>query len=453
MPSATAIILAAGEGTRMKSQKPKVLHEVAGRSMLAQVLDAVKRAGLERAAVVVGPDRVDVAEAAEAVFPGVAVAVQAERRGTAHAVLAAREIIAAGDDLIVLYGDTPLLTPSTIKRLAGALAAGGDVVVAGFETAEPTGYGRLIVEGETLVAIVEEKDANEAQRAVRLCNGGMMALSGRHALALLEAIGNANAKGEFYLTDAVGLAHGRGLATRVETIAEEEVLGVNDRVQLAAAEAVVQRRLRERAMRGGATLIAPETVFLSHDTVIGQDVTIEPWCWFGPGVTIADGAVIHGFSHLEGATVGPQATVGPYGRLRPGARLAKKAKVGNFVEVKAADIGEGAKLSHLIYVGDASVGADANLGAGTITCNYDGFVKARTVIGRGAFIGSNTALVAPVTVGDGANVGAGSVITKDVAPDALAVARGRQVEKGGWAKAFRERRAAEKAAGKAAKPK
>src|SRR5689334_12498472 len=271
MPSATAIILAAGEGTRMKSQTPKVLHAVAGRSMLAQVLDAVKGAGLERAAVVVGPDRADVAKAAEAAFPGVAIAVQAERRGTAHAVLAARDVVAGGDDIIVLYGDTPLLTPSTIKRLAGALAAGADVAVAGFETAEPTGYGRLIVEDNALAAIVEEKDATEAQRAVRLCNGGMMALSGRHALALLEAIGNTNAKGEFYLTDAVGLAHGRGLATRVETIAEEEVLGVNDRVQLAAAEAVVQRRLRERAMRGGATLIAPETVFLSHDTVIGQD--------------------------------------------------------------------------------------------------------------------------------------------------------------------------------------
>ncbi|MDQ0468741.1 bifunctional UDP-N-acetylglucosamine diphosphorylase/glucosamine-1-phosphate N-acetyltransferase GlmU [Labrys wisconsinensis] len=441
---AVAVVLAAGEGTRMKSAVPKVLHKVAGRSMLGHVLDAAAQAGIGRAAVVVGPDRADVEAEARTAAPGAAVFVQAERLGTAHAVLAAREAF-GGDDVVVLYGDTPLLSPPTLRRLTDALAEGAAVVVLGFEPAEPTGYGRLIVEGGELVRIVEEKDASPAERSIRLCNGGLMALAGAHARALLEAIGNANAKGEFYLTDAVEIARGRGLTAVAETVAEEEVMGVNDRLQLAAAEAVLQRRLRERAMREGATLVAPETVFLSHDTRIGRDVLIEPWCWFGPGVTVADGAVVHGFSHLEGAHVGPAASVGPYGRLRPGTRLGRKAKVGNFVEVKAADVEEGAKINHLTYIGDARVGANANIGAGTITCNYDGFFKQHTDIGADAFVGSNSALVAPVKIGDGANIGAGSVITKDVEPGALAVARGRQVEIAGWARTFRARRAAEKA--------
>jgi bifunctional UDP-N-acetylglucosamine pyrophosphorylase/glucosamine-1-phosphate N-acetyltransferase len=444
MSQSIAIVLAAGEGTRMKSRRPKVLHEVAGRSMLAHVLAAVAEAGVDQAAVVVGPDRDDVGKAAGALFPGAKIAVQAERRGTAHAVLAAGEMLRSGADVLVLYGDTPLVRPETVAAMRHALADGADVAVLGFEAADPTGYGRLVVEGGELTRIVEDKDATAAERGLRLCNGGLMALSGRYVLELLESVGNDNAKKEFYLTDVVEIARSRGLCTRAQLVAEEEILGVNDRVQLAAAEAILQRRLRERAMRGGATLIAPETVFLSFDTIIGQDVLIEPWCWFGPGVTIADGAVIHGFSHIEGAHVGEGASVGPYGRLRPGARLARKAKVGNFVEVKAADIGEGAKVNHLSYIGDASIGADANIGAGTITCNYDGFAKSRTVIGAGAFIGSNTALVAPVSVGDNANVGAGSVITRDVAADSLAVARGRQFEKQGWAKTYRARRAAEK---------
>jgi bifunctional UDP-N-acetylglucosamine pyrophosphorylase / glucosamine-1-phosphate N-acetyltransferase len=448
MSSAIAVILAAGEGTRMKSRRPKVLHEIAGRSMLAHVLAAVRGAGLERVAVVVGPGHEDVAKAVASTFPSAAIAVQGERKGTAHAVLAARSAIEEGRDLVVLYGDTPLVSAGTVSALVQALASGADVAVTGFEAADPTGYGRLLVDSGTLTRIVEEKDASAAERAVTLCNGGLMALSGRHALAILDAIGNDNAKGEFYLTDAVEIAHRRGLATRVERVSEEEVLGVNDRIQLASAEAVMQRRLRERAMREGATLVAPETVFLSYDTVLGQDVLVEPWCWFGPGVSVADGAVIHGFSHIEGARIGEGASVGPYGRLRPGAGLARKAKVGNFVEVKAAEIGEGAKVNHLTYIGDAEVGADANIGAGTITCNYDGFVKSRTVIGKGAFIGSNTALVAPVTVGDNANVGAGSVITRDVSADALAVARGSQFEKAGWAKTYRALRAARKAKAK-----
>jgi bifunctional UDP-N-acetylglucosamine pyrophosphorylase / glucosamine-1-phosphate N-acetyltransferase len=446
MSQSIAIVLAAGEGTRMKSRRPKVLHEVAGRSMLAHVLAAATEAGVERAAVVVGPDRDDVGEAARAAFPGAEIAVQAERRGTAHAVLAARDAMRDGADVLILYGDTPLVRPETIARLRRALAEGADVTVLGFEPADPTGYGRLVVERGELTRIVEEKDATAAERDLRFCNGGLMAIAGRHAIGLLEAVGNVNAKGEYYLTDIVEIARSRGLRARAERVSEEEVLGVNDRIQLAAAEAVLQRRLRERAMREGATLIAPETVFFSFDTVVGRDVLIEPWCWFGPGVTIKDGAVIHGFSHLEGAQVSEGASVGPYGRLRPGARLARKAKVGNFVEVKAADIGEGAKVNHLTYIGDATIGADANIGAGTITCNYDGFTKSRTLIGKGAFIGSNTALVAPVSIGDNANVGAGSVITRDVAADSLAVARGRQFEKQGWAKTYRASRAAEKSA-------
>jgi bifunctional UDP-N-acetylglucosamine pyrophosphorylase / glucosamine-1-phosphate N-acetyltransferase len=339
-----------------------------------------------------------------------------------------------------------MIRPATIERLRKALAEGADVAALGFRAAKPTGYGRLIADGERLLRIVEEKDATPDERALDFCNGGVMALSGRHADTLLAAIGNSNAKGEYYLTDAVELAVAAGLRAVAVTVDEAEVHGVNDRVQLSIAEALMQSRLREAAMQGGATLIAPETVFLSHDTRLGRDVLIEPHCVLGPGVIIEDNVVLHAFSHLEGAHIASGASVGPYARLRPGTRLAQKAKVGNFVEIKAADIGVGAKVNHLSYIGDASVGADANVGAGTITCNYDGYFKSKTVIGAGAFIGSNSALVAPVTVGEGATVGAGSVITRDVEAGALAVARGRQVERPGWATEFRARRAREKAA-------
>jgi bifunctional UDP-N-acetylglucosamine pyrophosphorylase/glucosamine-1-phosphate N-acetyltransferase len=317
--------------------------------------------------------------------------------------------------------------------------------VLGFVARDPTGYGRLVLRENELVAIVEHKDATEEQRGIVLCNAGLMALSGQHALAILDAIGDDNAQREFYLTDAVAAARSLGLKATVIRAPESEVQGVNDRAQLAAAEAEFQRRKRLAVMAAGATLVAPETVFFSFDTRIGQDVLIEPNCVFGPGVTVADGAVIQAFSHLEGAEVGPGASVGPYGRLRPGAKLAEKARVGNFVEIKAAEIGAGAKINHLTYIGDASVGAGANIGAGTITCNYDGFNKAKTVIGAGAFIGSNSALVAPVAIGDGAYIGSGSVITEDVAADALAVGRARQVEKAGWASRFRAAAAALKA--------
>jgi bifunctional UDP-N-acetylglucosamine pyrophosphorylase/glucosamine-1-phosphate N-acetyltransferase len=312
--------------------------------------------------------------------------------------------------------------------------------VLGFVAKDPTGYGRLLEREGALIAIREHKDATEAERAVTLCNAGLMAIDGGTALSILDSIGNVNSQNEFYLTDAVEVARARGLSAVCVVAPENEVMGVNDRVQLAAAEAVLQKRLREQAMRAGVTMVAPETVFLSHDTKFGRDVMLEPNVVFGPGVEVGEGAVIHAFSHLAEARVAAGASIGPFARLRPGARVGEKAKVGNFVEIKAADIGAGAAVSHLTYIGDASVGAGANIGAGTITCNYDGFDKARTEIGAGAFIGSNSSLVAPVKVGDGAYVGSGSVITQDVSADALAIGRGRQVEKPGWARDFRQAR-------------
>jgi bifunctional UDP-N-acetylglucosamine pyrophosphorylase / glucosamine-1-phosphate N-acetyltransferase len=443
---ALAIVLAAGEGTRMKSDRPKVLHEVAGRSMLGHVLDAVAEAGVEAVAVVIGPDRDDVRAEALKLAPEAQVFVQTERRGTAHAVLAARAAIAKGyDDVIVLFADTPLVTGATISALRNALAEGAGVAALGFYAANPFGYGRLLQDGAgQLLAIREEKDASVAERAVKLCNAGLMALDGREALDWLGRIGSNNAKGEYYLTDIIEIARAVGRVAGIVTAEEAEVLGVNDRIQLAEAEAVAQARLRRAAMAAGVTMIAPETVFLCADTVFGRDVLVEPHVVFGPGVSVADRAVIHSFSHLEGASVGAGATVGPYARLRLGAALAEKAKVGNFVEIKNANVAAGAKVNHLTYIGDADIGAGANIGAGTITCNYDGFFKYRTVIGENAFIGSNSALVAPVTIGAGAYVGSGSVVTKNVAPDALAVARGRQMEKAGWGAAFRAAQAAKK---------
>jgi bifunctional UDP-N-acetylglucosamine pyrophosphorylase/glucosamine-1-phosphate N-acetyltransferase len=439
---ALAIILAAGEGTRMKSAVPKVLHRVAGRTLLAHVLGAVTEADIGDVAVVVGPGRDDVAAEARRMFPGASVHVQTERRGTAHAVLAAREAVARGhEDVLVLFADTPLIDPATLRHLREGLATGKAVVALGFEAKDPTGYGRLVRDPEgSLLAIREHKDASATERALTLCNAGLMALAGRQAVAILEAIGDDNAQREFYLPDAVSVARSSGLQAGTILAAEEEVMGINDRVQLAAAEAVMQRRLREQAMRNGATLVAPETVFFSADTEIGRDVVIEPHVVFGPGVVIEDGAVIHSFSHLEGARVGKGVSVGPFARLRAGANLQEGARVGNFVEIKAAEIGRGAKVSHLSYIGDASIGAAANIGAGTITCNYDGYAKHRTEIGANAFIGTNSSLVAPVKIGAGAYIGSGSVITDDVASDALALGRGRQFEKPGWAKKFRASR-------------
>jgi bifunctional UDP-N-acetylglucosamine pyrophosphorylase/glucosamine-1-phosphate N-acetyltransferase len=434
------IVLAAGEGVRMRSATPKALHEVAGRAMLAHALAALRAAGASALAVVVGPDRDDVAAAARAFAPESEIFVQRERRGTAHATLAAGAAIARGfDDVLVVYADAPLLTSASLLSLRRALADGAGLAALGFEASDPAGYGRMIERDGALIAIREQKDASAAERAIRRCNAGPMAIAGAQALAMLEAVGSDNAQKEFYLTDLVEIAARRGLRAQVRLAPEEEAMGVNDRVQLAAAEAAMQRRLRSQAMLEGATLIAPETVFLSIDAAIGRDVTIEPHVVIGKGVKIDDGALIHAFSHLEGAHVAGGASIGPYARLRPGADIAAKAKVGNFVEIKAATIEAGAKVNHLSYIGDARVGAGANIGAGTITCNYDGFGKYRTDIGAGAFIGSNSALVAPIKIGDGAYVGSGSVVTEDVAADALAVARGRQANKPGWAKRFRER--------------
>ncbi|MGQ4272900.1 bifunctional UDP-N-acetylglucosamine diphosphorylase/glucosamine-1-phosphate N-acetyltransferase GlmU [Terrihabitans sp. B22-R8] len=428
------LVLAAGEGTRMRSSLPKVLHKAAGRSLLGHALASARGAGAERLAVVVGPGRDDVAAEARGCHPDAAIFVQTERKGTAHAVLAARDTLAEpADDVLILFADTPLVRSETLAEMRKALADGADIAVLGFRAADPTGYGRLLVQEGVLTAIREEKDASAEERRVDLCNAGLMALSGRQALALLDAVRNDNAKGEFYLTDVVEIARAQGLTSVVLEADEADVQGVNTRAQLASVEAVLQQRLRAAALEAGVTLIAPETVFFSADTRIEPDVLVEPNVVFGPGVTIESGAVIHAFSHLEGAHVGPGASIGPFGRLRPGASLAKGARIGNFVEIKNAVLEEGVKVNHLAYVGDSHVGADANIGAGAITCNYDGTRKHRTEIGAGAFIGVNSALVAPVSVGAGAYVATGSIITDDVPADALAVARSRQTVKEGWA--------------------
>jgi bifunctional UDP-N-acetylglucosamine pyrophosphorylase/glucosamine-1-phosphate N-acetyltransferase len=441
MPRRTclAIVLAAGEGTRMRSAQPKALHVLGGQSLLAHVMKAASAAGTVDLAVVVGPDQSAVIEEALKGAPKAQVFEQRERRGTAHAVLSAAKAIASGaDDVLVIFADTPLVRAETLSKLRDALADGIDVAVLGFKPADPHGYGRLVMRGDELMAIREDRDATPEERKIGFCNGGLMALEGKHALAILKRIGNSNAKSEFYLTDAVAIAREMGLkAVAIETL-EDDVRGINTKAQLAEAEAVLQKRLRMAALESGVTMIAPETVFLSADTKFGKDVTIEPNVVFGPGVTVDDGATIRSFSHLEGAHVGKDARVGPFARLRPGADLGQNVHIGNFVEIKAAKIEAGAKANHLAYIGDARVGADANVGAGTITCNYDGVAKHHTDIGKGAFIGSNSALVAPVKIGDGAYIGTGSVITKDVPAGALAIARAKQVVKEGWAKRLRQ---------------
>lgn len=423
----------------MRTSRPKVLHEIGGAPLIAHVLNAV-RSLAGATAVVVGPDAGGVAAAVSKLMAGAEIVVQHLRRGTGDAVLAAKAAIARGfDDVLVLFADTPLIRSETLGRLRGPLQDGAAVVVLGFQAADPTGYGRLIVDGQRLLAIREEKDASAGERAITLCNGGLMALRGDVALTILERIRNDNAKGEFYLTDAVAIARDMGLEAVALETPEDDVRGINTQAQLAQAEALLQERLRNAALEAGVTMVAPDTVYLCADTKLGRDVVIEPYVVFGPGVVVEDGAKIRSFSHLEGARVGPGASVGPFARLRPGARLGARVRIGNFVEVKEAEIEAGAAANHLSYIGDARVGADTNVGAGTITCNYDGFSKLRTEIGAGAFIGSNSALVAPVKIGDGAYVGSGSVVTEDVPADALAIGRGRQVVKAGWAK---ERRAA-----------
>jgi bifunctional UDP-N-acetylglucosamine pyrophosphorylase/glucosamine-1-phosphate N-acetyltransferase len=437
--SSLTIVLAAGEGTRMRSQVPKVLHPVAGQSLLAHVLAAAPSGPGTALAVVIGPDHQAVAEEVKRLRPDAQTFVQRERLGTAHAVLAARDAIISGaDDLLVVFGDTPLISAGTFERLRAPLKDGAALAVLGFRAADPTGYGRLLVEGDRLVAIREQADATPAERAVNLSNAGVMAFDGRRALEVIEKIGNANAKREYYLSDAVAIVRQQGSEAVVIETSEDEVRGINTKAQLAQAERVMQARLRQAALDAGVTLIAPETVYLAADTTFGRDVTIEPFVVIGPGVSIADGAVIRSFSHIVQASIGKKASVGPYARLRPGTSLGEGAKVGNFVEVKAANLEAGVKVNHLSYIGDAHIGAGANIGAGTITCNYDGFGKHWTEIGEGAFIGTNSSLVAPVKIGSGAYVGSGSVITRDVPNDALAVERGQQTNREGGAARYRE---------------
>ncbi|HZP69233.1 MAG TPA: bifunctional UDP-N-acetylglucosamine diphosphorylase/glucosamine-1-phosphate N-acetyltransferase GlmU [Pseudolabrys sp.] len=441
MPRRTclAIILAAGEGTRMRSRTPKAMHELGGRTLLAHVIRATQAAGTRELAIVVGPDQDTVRDEVRKVAPKAQIFEQRERRGTAHAVLSARKLIRRSTgDILVLFGDTPLVRPATLTMLRAALADGAAVAVLGFRPADPGGYGRLIMQGDELVAIREDRDATPEERSITFCNGGLMAIAGKHALGILGRIDNKNAKGEYYLTDAVAIARDMGLKAKAIETSEDDVRGINTKTQLAEAEAVLQRRLRAAAMDAGVTMIAPETIFLSADTKFGKDVTVEPNVVFGPGVVVEDGATIRSFSHLEGARVGKGARVGPFARLRPGADLGKDVHIGNFVEVKEAKIEEGAKANHLAYIGDARVGEGANVGAGTITCNYDGVTKHRTEIGKGAFIGSNSALVAPVKVGDNAYVGTGTVVTKNVPAGALAIARAKQTVKEGWAKRLRQ---------------
>lgn len=440
-----AVVLAAGEGTRMRSALPKVMHTIGGETLLSHVLRAVAAAGAQASAVVIGPDHDSVEKDALRVIPQADISRQVQRLGTAHAVLAASKSLERGfDDILVVFADTPLVRAETLQRLREAIAKGAAVAVAGFTPADPTGYGRLIVKDGKLVAIREHNDASESERKITLCNGGLMALDGAHALGLLDSIGDNNAKKEFYLTDAVALASERGLTAVAVEVEEDDVRGINTKAQLAETEAILQQRLRKAALDAGVTMMAPDTVFLSADTQFGSDVTIEPYVVIGPGVSIDSGATIHSFSHLSGAKVGEGASIGPYARLRPGAKIGKKARVGNFVEVKEAVLEDGAKANHLAYIGDGRVGENANIGAGTIFCNYDGASKQRTDVGKGAFVGSNSALVAPVTIGDGAYIGSGSVITDDVPADALALGRVRQVVKEGWASRLRNLKAAGK---------
>ena len=440
--SFTAIILAAGKGTRMKSALPKPLHRVGGHAMLAWSIDAARAAGADRIVTVLSPGSDDI----QSWLDGAPFAIQQDQLGTGDAVAAARD--AAGDEkgvAIVMFADTPLVSAASLKRLAEGVEAGAGIVIAGFEPDNPAGYGRLVQDKDGRVSrIVEDRDASAGEREIGLCNGGIMAVRRESLFGWLDRVTNDNAKGEYYLTDIVALANEDGVPVTHVVVGEHDVMGVNDRADLARAEAALQDRLRQAAMEAGVTLIAPETVFLSADAVIERDVIIEPHVVIGARCHIGEGTIIHAFSHLEGARLGACCVIGPYARLRPGTDAGDGVKIGNFVEVKKSRLGEGAKANHLTYVGDAEVGAEANIGAGTITCNYDGFGKYRTLIGDGAFIGSNSSLVAPVSIGAGAIIGAGSTITEDVGDNAIAVARADTRERPAAAGKFRDKRRAGK---------
>ena len=433
------IILAAGKGTRMKSPLPKVLHNVAGLPMLAHVVAAARQAGSDKLAIVTGHGGDLVANTLEALDIKADLFEQKEQRGTGDAVSAACAAIdQANDDVLVLFGDTPLMDSRTLSMARAQLADGADVVVIGFRTEEPAGYGRLVEQAGQLTAIVEHVEATEEQRAINFCNGGLMAFKAQQLPKLLDQIDNKNNKGEYYLTDAVEIANAMNLKVVAVETAIENTLGVNTRVELAAVETIWQNRARQRHMLAGVAMIAPETVYFHHDTVLGDNVSIEPDVFFGPGVTIGNDVKIKAYCHIEGASIGDGAEVGPFARLRPGAKLGQSSKVGNFCEVKNAHIAKAAKVNHLTYIGDASIGEAANIGAGTITCNYDGINKSKTVIGSGAFIGSNSSLVAPVTIGNSAYVASGSVITNDVPDDSVGFGRARQENKRGLASKLRE---------------
>jgi bifunctional UDP-N-acetylglucosamine pyrophosphorylase / glucosamine-1-phosphate N-acetyltransferase len=446
--SIAAIILAAGKGTRMKSDLHKVLHPIAGRPMLMHLMDAVDALSPARKVVVVGSGK----EQLEAALKGSAeLAVQEPQFGTGHAVQQAERALSGFEgDVLILYGDVPFVPTATMQGMVDRLNADDTpaVVVLAFEPEDPTGYGRVIVEGGKIVKMVEQKDATDAERAVKLSNSGLMAVKSRDLFELLARVTDDNAQKEYYLTDIVNIAGADGRACVAVTTDPFDVAGINSRAQLAEMEGEWQARRRMRAMDDGASLIAPDTVWFAYDTVIGRDVVIEPNVFFGPGVSVADGVTIRAFCHIEGASLATGVEVGPYARLRPGAVLEEKAKVGNFVEVKKSRLGKGAKANHLSYIGDADVGAGANIGAGTITCNYDGYFKHQTVIGERAFIGSNSALVAPVKIGKDAIVAAGSAVTRDVADGELRLVRAEQSSKPGWADRFHEAMKQKKAGGK-----
>ncbi len=435
--SFTAIILAAGKGSRMQSNRPKVMHSLAGRPMLAFVLDAAHAAGAAQMIPVIGPDAPELADWLGDLTP----AIQQQQRGTGDAVRAALPLIADSSlPVLILYGDTPLVRADRLAQMVAAIAGGADICVLGFETDRPDGYGRLKTDaGGQLLDIVEQADASPEEQQIGLCNGGLMAIAGPHLAGLLDGLSQDNAQAEFYLTDLVRLGREKGLQPVISMAEREELHGVNNRADLAFAEAVMQDRLRRAALAGGVSMVDPASVYLSADVRLAADITLEPNVVIGPGVSIAAGCHIKAFSHIEGAEIGPNCQIGPFARLRPGTRLAEAARIGNFVETKQASIGSGAKINHLSYVGDAEIGAAANIGAGTITCNYDGHGKYKTLIGEGAFIGSNSALVAPVSVGAGAIVGAGSVIAEDVPEAALGLARPPQENRPGAAERFRQK--------------
>ncbi|WP_336276755.1 bifunctional UDP-N-acetylglucosamine diphosphorylase/glucosamine-1-phosphate N-acetyltransferase GlmU [Bartonella sp. CB178] len=427
------IILAAGEGTRMKSPLPKVLHKIAGLPLVCHVVKQIEKTGPLQLAVVVGSGAEEVTKVVRSFTKNVTIFEQKERLGTAHAVLSARTALQGVDDILIVFGDTPFIEKDSLLEMRAQLADGADVVVAGFHAKNPTGYGRLVRKDGKLIAIVEEKDASDEQKDISFCNGGILAINGKRAISLLNKIGNNNSKQEYYLTDIVSIASREGLNVRIVEVLFDNIIGINDCVELCRADFLWQKRKARDLMLSGVTILKPESVYFSHDTEVEPGVLIEPNVYFGLGVKVQSGAVIHAFSYLEGAVIGRDSRVGPYARLRPGTELAQSVKIGNFCEIKKAKIGESSKIGHLSYIGDAEIGVHTNIGAGTITCNYDGFRKYSTVIGDNSFIGSNSALVSPVIIGKDSYVASGSVITEDVPENSLALARARQVTKENYA--------------------